>query len=64
VRRVTAKAWRFEGEMIEIASTFDEADLPDGFHQAAGEIYQRMAKFKDSNETPPLEEVLRALLTK
>jgi 3-hydroxyisobutyrate dehydrogenase-like beta-hydroxyacid dehydrogenase len=63
VRRVTAKAWRFEGEMKEIASTFDEASLPDGFHQAAGEIYHRMAKFKDSIKTPPLDHILKALLT-
>jgi 3-hydroxyisobutyrate dehydrogenase-like beta-hydroxyacid dehydrogenase len=63
VRRVTAKAWRFEGEMKEIASTFDEAGLPDGFHQAAEEIYHRMANFKDSIEPPPLDDVLQALLT-
>jgi 3-hydroxyisobutyrate dehydrogenase-like beta-hydroxyacid dehydrogenase len=62
VRRVTAKAWRFEGEMKEIASTFDDADLPDGFHRAAGEIYRRMVKFKDSIEIPPLDDVLKALL--
>lgn len=62
VRRVTAKAWRFEGEMHEIADTFQEAGLPDGFHDAAAEIYQRMAGFKDSPETPKLEKVLMALL--
>lgn len=60
--RVTAKAWRFEGEMHEIASTFQEAGLPDGFHESAAEVYQRMASFKDSPETPKLEEVLKALL--
>jgi 3-hydroxyisobutyrate dehydrogenase-like beta-hydroxyacid dehydrogenase len=63
VRRVTAKAWRFEGEMKEIAFTFREAGLPAGFHEAAGEIYQRMADFKDSTEAPPMEAILRALLT-
>jgi 3-hydroxyisobutyrate dehydrogenase-like beta-hydroxyacid dehydrogenase len=63
VRRVTAKAWRFEGEMHEIASTFREVGLPDGFHQAAAEIYQRMARFKDSRETPPLSDILNTLLT-
>ena len=63
VTRVTAKAWRFEGEMKEIASTFREAGLPDGFHQAAAETYQRMTDFKDSAETPPLDDVLKALLT-
>lgn len=60
--RVTAKAWRFEGEMREIASTFKEAGLPNGFHEAAAEVYRRMAGFKDSPETPALEEVLAALL--
>lgn len=60
VRRVTAKAWRFEGEMEEIAATFHAAGLPDGFHRAAAEIYQRMAGFKDARETPPLDEVLKA----
>jgi 3-hydroxyisobutyrate dehydrogenase-like beta-hydroxyacid dehydrogenase len=62
VRRATAKAWRFEGEMYEIASTFQEAGLPNGFHEAAVEIYHRMAGFKDSAETPKLEAVLKALL--
>ncbi len=60
--RVTAKAWRFEGEMHEIASTFQEAGLPNGFHKAAAEVYRRMASFKDSPETPTLEEVLETLL--
>jgi 3-hydroxyisobutyrate dehydrogenase-like beta-hydroxyacid dehydrogenase len=62
VAQVTAKAWRFEGEMKEIASTFDEASLPDGFHQAAAEIYHRMANFTEWGEAPPLEPVLKALL--
>jgi 3-hydroxyisobutyrate dehydrogenase-like beta-hydroxyacid dehydrogenase len=60
--RVTAKAWRFEGEMYEIASTFQAAGLPSGFHEAAAEIYHRMAGFKDSSETPQLNDVLNALL--
>jgi 3-hydroxyisobutyrate dehydrogenase-like beta-hydroxyacid dehydrogenase len=60
--RVTAKAWRFEGEMHEIASTFQEAGLPDGFHKAAAEIYQRMAGFKDIPENPQLNDVLKILL--
>jgi len=60
--RATAKAWRFEGEMREIASTFEEAGLPNGFHKAAADIYHRMAGFKNSNEIPPLEEVIMTLL--
>jgi 3-hydroxyisobutyrate dehydrogenase-like beta-hydroxyacid dehydrogenase len=60
-RRVTAKAWRFAGEMDEIASTFEAAGLPSGFHAAAAEIYRRLASFKDREEQPALEEVLAAL---
>jgi len=62
VTRVTAKAWRFEGELREIASTFQEAGLPNGFHEAAAEIYHRMAGFKDAPETPKLDDVLKTLL--
>jgi len=65
VRRVcanTAKAWRFVGEMHEIAATFKGAGLPGGFHEAAAEIYARLAAFKDCDESPPLEAVLEALL--
>ncbi|HXH09090.1 MAG TPA: DUF1932 domain-containing protein [Alphaproteobacteria bacterium] len=65
VRRVcanTAKAWRFVGEMHEIAATFRGAGLPGGFHEAAAEIYERLAAFKDCDESPPIEAVLEALL--
>ena len=61
VRRVTAKAWRFEGEMEEIAATFGAAGLPAGFHQAAATVYHRLAGFKDAESTPSLEDVLDAL---
>jgi len=62
VARVTAKAWRFEGEMIEIAETFQEVGLPAEFHKAAAEIYRRMSNFKGAAEIPSLDAVLRALL--
>lgn len=62
VARVTAKAWRFEGEMKEIASTFGEAGLPEGFHLAAAEIYHRMASFRNAAATPSLNDVLQTLL--
>jgi 3-hydroxyisobutyrate dehydrogenase-like beta-hydroxyacid dehydrogenase len=61
-QRVTAKAWRFAGEMDEIASTFESAGLPDGFHSAAGEVFRRLEHFKDTEEIPVLEDVLGALL--
>ena len=62
VRNVTAKAWRFAGEMQEIAATFELAGLPPGYFEAAHEVYTRMAQFKDADEVPPLEDVLAALM--
>ena len=38
-----AKGWRWIAEMEEIAATMGAADLPEGFHQAAAEIYRRFA---------------------
>src|ERR1022692_928432 len=35
------KGWRWVGEMEEIAEAMAGASLPDGFHQAAAEIYRR-----------------------
>lgn len=62
VRRVTAKAWRFAGEMEEIAATFRDAGFPEGFHLSANDIYRRIANFKDAADTPSLESVLQALM--
>jgi len=62
VRGATAKAWRFVGEMEEIAATFDDAGLPPDFHRAAARLYGRLARFKDSHTLPEFEEVLAALL--
>ena len=62
VRRVTTKAWRFAGEMEEIATTFASAGLPDGFHNAAAAVYRRLAQFEDAPELPDLTTVLTALL--
>ena len=42
------KGWRFEGEMLEIARTFEDAGLPPEFHYAAAEIYRRLAGFKNA----------------
>ena len=44
------KAWRFEGEMREIAATFDAVGLPAGFHEAAAEIYGRLADLRDRTD--------------
>jgi len=61
LRRVTAKAWRFSGEMEEIAATLEAAGLPGGFHTSSAEIYERLAGFKDAEVLPELDEVLKIL---
>lgn len=40
------KAWRFVGEMQEIARTFEAFDLPGDFHKGAAEIYERMSELR------------------
>jgi 3-hydroxyisobutyrate dehydrogenase-like beta-hydroxyacid dehydrogenase len=62
VRKVTAKAWRFAGEMDEIAATFQSTGLPGEFYLASSQIYRCIAGFKDSPFEPELDEVLAALL--
>ena len=57
------KAWRFAPEMREIAKTFNGAELPSGFHEAAAEIYSRMAALKH-HEDVETTEVLQCLLAR
>jgi len=64
VREVTAKAWRFAGEMEEIATTFRSAGLPGGIHEAAATLFSRLAAFKDATSPPALDAVLGALIEK
>lgn len=40
-RAAVEKGWRWEGEMREVAASFAEVGLPDGFHQAAAAIFAR-----------------------
>jgi 3-hydroxyisobutyrate dehydrogenase-like beta-hydroxyacid dehydrogenase len=61
LRQAAAKAWRFEGEMDEIAATFRDAGLPGEFHAAAALLYRRLAAFKAGQGAPALEELLTAL---
>lgn len=59
--RNAPKAWRFTGEMEEIAAAFAVHGLPGGFALAARDVYQRLEGFKDH---PPvsLSEVTTAVL--
>lgn len=41
--RRLATAWRYEGEMREIAATMDEHGLPADFHDGAAAVYRRLA---------------------
>ena len=55
------KAWRFVGEMEEIAATFREASLPDQFHMGAAALYASLREFKDQTESVQIEDVLEAI---
>lgn len=55
------KAWRFVGEMQQIAASFAAAGLPTGFHEAAAAVYDRLADRKDAPSTDT-DAVVAALL--
>jgi len=61
-RSTARKAWRWVGEMDEIAAAFAGAGLPDGFHRGASELYRRMAIYKDAPAPPSIEDVAKTLL--
>jgi 3-hydroxyisobutyrate dehydrogenase-like beta-hydroxyacid dehydrogenase len=56
------KGWRWTAEMEEIAHSMAEAGLPDGFHQAAAEIYRRCPRVPGAAASPGvLSDVLTAV---
>lgn len=58
----TPKAWRYVGEMEEIAEAFEKAGLPGGFHKAAAELCERLESFKDRTDpAPTIAEVIETL---
>lgn len=57
VNLTARKAWRFVGEMEEMADTFQAAGFPTGFPFAAREIYQHLDQYKDASSAPSLVEV-------
>ncbi len=61
VAQNTKKAWRFVGEMEEIAATFAAVGLPEGFHDASGEIYRRLSGWKDTAAPPSIADVAKVL---
>ncbi|MEJ2130619.1 MAG: DUF1932 domain-containing protein [Gammaproteobacteria bacterium] len=61
-RGSSRKAWRFVGEMLEIAHSFESAGLPGGFHRGAADLYERLSVFKDAKGAPTLDDVVSTLL--
>jgi 3-hydroxyisobutyrate dehydrogenase-like beta-hydroxyacid dehydrogenase len=59
-RAATSKGWRWVAEMEEIASSMASVGLPDGFHQAAAEIYRRSPRQTPS--AAPDDQAVESLL--
>jgi Domain of unknown function (DUF1932) len=54
------QSWRWVAEMEEIAASYAASGLPDGFHRASAEIYQRAAAAQDH---PTMERLLGEIRT-
>ena len=62
-RSGATKGWRWVAEMEEIAQSMTTAGLPDGFHQAAAEVFRRCPPLADAACDPHLTAtVLRTLV--
>jgi len=61
VRDNARKAWRFVGEMREIGQSLTAVGLPDAFHDAAAQVYERLASYKDAPTPPTMADAYRAL---
>jgi 3-hydroxyisobutyrate dehydrogenase-like beta-hydroxyacid dehydrogenase len=55
------KAWRWVAEMREIATSFDDAGLPDGAFLSAAEVYRRLERYKDIGEPPTADAMVDAV---
>jgi 3-hydroxyisobutyrate dehydrogenase-like beta-hydroxyacid dehydrogenase len=61
-RAAVTKGWRWVGEMEEIAQSMAGAGLPDGFHEAAAEIFRRSPRLPDSADAGQAETAVLAAL--
>ncbi len=64
-----AKGWRWIGEMEEIAASMSAVGLPDGFHEAAAEVFDRASRADvptgrrtDSTTTETMDTIMSALM--
>jgi 3-hydroxyisobutyrate dehydrogenase-like beta-hydroxyacid dehydrogenase len=60
-RSAVTKGWRWVGEMEEIAQAMSGAGLPDGFHEAAAEVYRRCPRTPGASGEEATATVLGAL---
>jgi 3-hydroxyisobutyrate dehydrogenase-like beta-hydroxyacid dehydrogenase len=64
-----AKGWRWIGEMEEIAASMSAVGLPDGFHEAAAEVFDRASRADvptgrrtDSTTGETMDTIMSALM--
>jgi 3-hydroxyisobutyrate dehydrogenase-like beta-hydroxyacid dehydrogenase len=57
------KGWRWVAEMEEIAASMAAAGLPDGFHQAAAEIFRRSPRAEQGTADGKLVDQVLAAIT-
>ena len=50
--RLLATAWRYEGEMAEIATSMDDHGVPAEFHDGAAAVYRRLARAQADGTDP------------
>ncbi len=46
LQRLLSTAWRYEGEMAEIATSMDDLGVPAEFHDGAAAVYRRLARVR------------------
>lgn len=59
--RLPAKAWRWIGEMEQIASTFEDTGVTPKFHDAAADMYRMICETTLGKETPETIDQTRTL---
>jgi 3-hydroxyisobutyrate dehydrogenase-like beta-hydroxyacid dehydrogenase len=62
-RSGVTKGWRWVGEMEEIAQAMATAGLPDGFHQAAAEVFRRCPRLATDVTGPEAAKAVLAAIT-
>lgn len=63
VRVAYNKAWRFAGEMEEMAKTWEDTNVPNGFFTAAAKVYHRTGHLRHAEDEPNIDAVLKAVRT-